>query len=185
LEIQSAIGTITQSIPLTYYANAVQAQYPIQNKINAGFETDGRVIRFQLPNEYDKSKTIVIDPFVSGTGTLAGVNAGKAKDVDFDYAGNIFVSGGGDGTVHKLAKYDANGVLQWTFSGSLAVPAWTFGSYYGGWVVEKNTGNVYLGQGFAPAGGFRIIRLNNAGCLIIILRPVTPAFRKLENVLEL
>ncbi len=179
LNIQSEIGAVTQRIPLTYYANTVQHNYPTKDRINSAFQNNNGIISFNLPMGYDSSKTIVIDPFVSGTGTLSGINAGKAKDVDFDYAGNIFVSGGGDGSVHKLAKYDANGVLQWTFNGSLTVPAWTFGSYYGGWVVEKNTGNVYLGQGFAPAGGFKIIRLNNAGVFDNYMTTGNPSF--LEN----
>ncbi|MBL0340120.1 MAG: T9SS type A sorting domain-containing protein [Bacteroidetes bacterium] len=83
--------------------------------------------------------------------------------MDFDYAGNVYITGGGDGSVHKLAKFNAAGILQWTFSGSLTIPSWTFGTYYGGWVVEKTTGNVYLGQGFAPSGGHRIIRINTTG----------------------
>lgn len=91
---------------------------------------------------------MIIDPFVTATGNLIGINAGKAKDVDFDYAGNVYISGGGDGTLHKLAKYDPNGVLLWTFTGTIALPSWSFGPYYGGWVVEKSTGNIYMGHGF-------------------------------------
>ena len=105
----------------------------------------------------------MVDPFVTATANLTGANTNKAKDVDFDYAGNVYVTGGGDGSVYKLAKYDAGGVLQWTFSGSLTVPAWTFGPYYGGWVVEKSTGNIYLGHGFNPSTGYQVSRLNTSG----------------------
>src|SRR5437764_1459682 len=82
-----------------------------------------------MPQNYDHTKSLIIDPFVSATGNLTGLNSGKAKDVDFDYSGNVYVTGGGNGTVHQLAKFDANGVLQWTFSGTLTIPSWTFGSY--------------------------------------------------------
>jgi hypothetical protein len=51
---------------------------------------------------------------------------------------------------HQLAKFDAAGNLQWTFNGTLTIPSWTFGGYWGGWMVEKPTGNIYLGQGFNP-----------------------------------
>jgi hypothetical protein len=38
---------------------------------------------------------LIIDPFVTPTTTLTGTNAGEANDIDFDYEGNIYVSGGG------------------------------------------------------------------------------------------
>ena len=88
-----------------------------------------------------------------------------AKDVDFDFSGNVYVSGGGDNASSNnlLAKYDAAGNLLWTFSGIISLPFWNFGSHYGGWVVEKPTGLCYLGQGFNPSTGFQIIRLNADG----------------------
>jgi gliding motility-associated-like protein len=99
--------------------------------------------------------------FYTDTSTLTDVNAGIAKDIDFDYAGNIYVSGGGSMMTHQLAKFDASGNLLWTFSGSLSAPMWTFGINYGGWVVEKTTGNIYLGQG--GTGSFQIVRLGPSG----------------------
>jgi hypothetical protein len=161
LHVYSDINSIIQSVPVVYYGNAITTTPA--NLIQAEYQIAKRTVRINFPMNYDASKSIVIDPFVTSAANLTGANAGKAKDVDFDYNGNVFVTGGGDGSIYKLAKYDPNGVLQWTFSGALAVPAWTFGTYYGGWVVEKNTGNTYLGQGFAPGVGFRVIRLNAAG----------------------
>ena len=126
------------------------------------FQKENNIISFRV-TDYDTSKTLIIDPFVSNTNNLTGANNGIAKDIDFDYAGNIYVTGGGDGiTAHKIAKFDINGNLQWTFNGTLAVPAWAFGTTYGGWVVEKTTGNIFLGQGLAPSGS-QIIRLTTSG----------------------
>lgn len=131
--------------------------------VTSSFKREKNIIGFFV-GDYDKSKTLCIDPFVSSTGTLTGTNRGIAKDIDFDYDGNIYVAGGGDGiTSHKLAKYNAAGILQWTFSGSLTTPSWSFGASYGGWVVEKQTGNIFLGQGMIIPNGSRIIRLNTAG----------------------
>lgn len=158
LIVQSDIDKISVTNAVCYYTdNDLQ-------KFSASFLINKNEISFKLPAGYNAAKTLVIDPFVSTTGTLTGVNpyAGKAKDVDFDYAGNVYVSGGGDGGAQKLAKYDQNGTLLWTFNGILAVPGWTFGPSQGGWVVEKQTGNIYLGQGLA-GGGFRVVRLNAAG----------------------
>ena len=159
LIIKSDINGITESIPVSYYADENNSS----EKISSSYLIKGKEISFELSAGYDKSRSIIIDPFISATTNLTGANLGKAKDVDFDYAGNVFVTGGGDGSVYKLSKFNSAGVLQWTFSGALAVPAWTFGPYYGGWVVEKSTGNVYLGHGFNPATGYQVIRLNPAG----------------------
>jgi gliding motility-associated-like protein len=156
LIISSDIDDISQSAPLCYYAD------DNNQKINSSFKINNKETSFDLPAGYNNSKAMIIDPFVSNTSSLSGNNAGKAKDIDFDYAGNIYVSGGGDGSMQKMAKFNATGVLQWTFSGSLTLPMWTFGPSEGGWVVEKTTGNIYLGQGLA-GGGFRVIRLNTAG----------------------
>jgi guanyl-specific ribonuclease Sa len=161
LLVRSDINGVTESIPVSYYGNKVLNKNT--GEIKSACTIAGNEISFSFPEGYDKTKTIIIDPFVTATGNLNGVNAGKAKDVDFDYAGNIYATGGGDGTVYKLAKYNAAGVLQWTFNGSIALPSWTFGAYYGGWVVEKNTGNIYLGQGFSPTTGYRVIRISTTG----------------------
>lgn len=154
------IGSDIQEISVTnvvcYYADDVN------QKISSSFSINKNEISFILPESYNKEKTVVIDPFVSGTGGLSGSDAGKAKDIDFDYAGNIYVAGGGDGSIQKLAKYNSSGVLQWTFNGSLSTPSWNFGGSHGGWVVEKISGNIYLGQGLAGSG-FRIIRLSSQG----------------------
>lgn len=162
LFISSDIDGISSSVPVSYYGNVV-LQQPT-NDILSDYKISGNEISFSLPQGYDPSKALVIDPFVSSTATLAGLNAGKAKDVDFDYAGNIYVTGGGAMTgTNNLAKFNAAGALQWTFNGSLAIPTWTYGTYYGGWMVEKPSGNVYLGQGFQPSTGFRVIRISTTG----------------------
>lgn len=155
--VKTGIGRITESAPVAYYADDGKAKVALLSTI------EKRMLRFTAPAGYDRHRTLIIDPFISAATNLTGTNAGKAKDVDFDYAGNIYVTGGGDGNVYQLAKYSASGTWQWTFNGSLSIPYWTFGTYYGGWVVEKNTGSTYLGQGFNFSTGFAIVRINTAG----------------------
>ena len=177
LVLQTDIDKVTISIPVAFYGNSLQdktaAGIVVQQKIN------DKLIRFAFPEGYDSSRALVIDPFVTGTtATLGGLNAGKAKDVDYDYAGNIYVTGGGNGTVHQLAKYNASGALQWTFNGTLTIPSWTFGTYWGGWMVEKPTGNVYLGQGFNPTTGFQVIRISSTGLYDNFITAANPNFRE-------
>lgn len=169
LIISSGIDEVLVSTAQCYYADN-NAQ-----KFSSPFEIKNNSISFKLPENYDRQKVLVIDPFVSGTGGLSGSDAGKAKDIDFDYAGNIYVVGGGDGNAQKLSKYNSSGVLQWTFNGSLSSPSWNFGGSHGGWVVEKISGNIYMGQGLAGSG-FRVIRLTTGGSYDEYVTTADPAF---------
>ncbi len=158
LFIKTKIGGLLHTAPFCFYKDDKQTSLDIK------FSLENDVAGFVSAVPLNNNRTIIIDPFVSTTTNLLGLNAGKAKDVDFDYAGNVYVTGGGSQpTNHSLAKYDAAGVLQWTFSGALTIPSWTFGTYYGGWMVEKPTGNVFMGQGFNYPTGFQVIRLSTTG----------------------
>lgn len=169
LIISSGIDEISVSAADCYYAdNSIQ-------KFISPFRVNNNHISFKLPENYDRQKILVIDPFVSGTGGLSGSDAGKAKDIDFDFAGNVYVAGGGDGNAQKLSKYNSSGVLQWTFNGSLSSPSWNFGGSHGGWVVEKISGNIYMGQGLAGSG-FRVIRLTTDGTYDEYITTADPAF---------
>ncbi|MBL0051918.1 MAG: hypothetical protein IPP29_10635 [Bacteroidetes bacterium] len=165
LILRTSAGSTIHSIPVSYYGQDIIEAKSITTKVESAFEINKNTVSFSFPGSYDKAKSLIVDPFVSSTANLTGIgsNAGIAKDVDFDYAGNVYVTGGGNGQSYKLAKFNSAGVLQWTFNGVLTIPAWTFGMYYGGWVVDKTNGNIYLGQGFAPSGGHRVVRINTTG----------------------
>ena len=179
LIVNSEIDKISASAPLAYYSSNFDDSNSNQEKIEIAYAIQHNTVSFKFPKGYDSTKPVVIDPFITSTANLTGANTGKAKDIDFDYAGNAYVTGGGDGTVYKLAKFDASGTLQWTFNGSMTLPTWSFGTYYGGWVVDKTSGNIYLGQGFAPSGGFRIIRISTTGLYDNYITTANPSF--LEN----
>ncbi len=175
LSIHSTIDGMEMSVPVSYYGNHLLKA--ARNEVPVQFYLTNKTLRFQPASSYDPSHPLVIDPFITGTGNLTGLNNGKAKDVDFDYAGNMYVTGGGAFTGnHSLAKFSAAGTLQWTFNGSLSIPTWTFGTYYGGWMVEKPTGNVYLGQGFSPATGFNVIRISSTGLYDNYITTANPSF---------
>ena len=175
LIISSDIDGILSTVPVSYYGNRLRQN--ATGAVGTSYNIENNIVRFAFPQGYDHQQPFVIDPFVSGTGNLTGLNAGKAKDVDFDYAGNIYVTGGGAMTsTNSLAKYNAAGVLQWTFNGSLTIPTWTYGTYYGGWMVEKPTGNVYLGQGFQPSTGFSVIRISTTGLYDNYITTANPSF---------
>jgi gliding motility-associated-like protein len=161
LIVRSDIGEIMNSVPVSYYPSDQESNH--SGKVNSAYTIINNETSFYFPQGYDKTKAMVIDPFISSTSNLTGgaTNSGKAKDIDFDYDGNVYVTGGGTNAFHKLAKYDSLGNLLWTFNGSLTTPAWVFGSSYGGWAVEKSTGKIYLGQGFNVNS--QVIRLDQSG----------------------
>ncbi len=169
LNIFSTINGICETVPVSFISvtNQLKLKQDIKTEksfYKTSFQKDNNIISFAIA-DYDKTKTLIIDPFISSTSNLTGANNGIAKDVDFDYEGNIYVAGGGGSGFLpcKLAKFDPNGLLLWTFHGTLTTPAWIFGITMGGWVVEKTTGNIYLGQGLGVPDGSVNIRLNTAG----------------------
>jgi gliding motility-associated-like protein len=184
LVIASDIDGFTHSAPVCYYNDSVtidrnarfrQETPQVRSVIKNG------VLSFSPPSGYRADRTLVIDPFISSTTSLVGTYAGKAKDVNFDYAGNLYVAGGGDRGQYELAKYDPSGTLVWTFSGSVPAvpyPGWTFGQMFGGWTVEKSTGYVYLGQGLNSAGA-QVIRLNPNGQYDNFITTANPNLREI------
>lgn len=158
LLVHSPLETITLSAPKAFYADDPS------KKLAVSFKLSGNTVQFYFPAGYDKTRAVLIDPFISTTASLTGANTGIAKDIDFDYEGNIYVSGGGNATMYMLAKYNAAGVLQWTFNGGpiAAAANWSFGLNYGGFVVDKNSGQTYLSQGWNTTG-VRVARLSTAG----------------------
>ena len=118
-------------------------------------------IAFKVQSNYDKSKTLIIDPWVASTSSLATNSYGY--DVDYDNAGNLFVYGGT--TPCKASKYSPTGTLIWTFSGVLASPSFStsgMGPYASNFVVLRSNGKSYYGEAL-NSNGARIIRLDANG----------------------
>lgn len=182
LMVYSDIDGVLVTVPVSYYGASLLSDSEAAFKTE--YKLSKNVLTFSFPEGYDNTKAIVIDPFVTTTSNLTGTNAGKAIDVDFDYNGNVYIAGGGNivssfaaGASHKHAKYNSAGVLEWTFNGVLTIPSWQADYYYGGWVVDKATGNLYIGQGYAAAG-FRVIRLNTTGLYDNYISTGNPAFQE-------
>jgi gliding motility-associated-like protein len=167
--ITAAAGAITHSAPVSFQSPEVNAAGAVKYKNNgtrvASFFTSHQNTLAFKTAAYDTGITLVIDPFISVSSGFSGTNDKIGREVDFDYQGNVYVVGGGEYAASQLSKFNAAGVLQWTFSGILQPPqpAWQFGNEYGGFAVEKSTGKCYIGQGFNTFEGTRIVRLNTAG----------------------
>jgi gliding motility-associated-like protein len=159
LVVNSGMGCITESAPVSYYAD--ERSNPVGKPIESRHVLKGKARSFLLPGGYDHHRRLVIDPFLSSTASaLTGLNAGKVMQVDYDYSGDVYVQGGTN-EAGQIAKFDPAGNLLWRFASSVPGINWTYGDNFGGWAVEKTTGNVYVGQG-SRGYGCSIIRLNGA-----------------------
>ncbi|MBI2269051.1 MAG: hypothetical protein HYU69_01700 [Bacteroidetes bacterium] len=117
IRITAIAGDIVDSAPITFYNDD-------QTIIPSSFNLDGNIINFKTA-EYDRSRTITIDPWTT-TPILPGSN--KAYDVERDNAGNIYVYGGN--APYTLLKYNSSGTLIWSFTSA------NNNFFYGDLVVE-------------------------------------------------
>ena len=152
-----------------YGLNVVQGGIAIPSKYNF----DGHYFSFDIAYNLKSNIGFVIDPFVLSISNLrsGGPGNSKATDVDYDFASNLYVFGGGSASFlnpqnQRIAKYSSNGTHRWTFMGNVPSINWdskgTNGAF-GNFIVDKRNGKIYVGQGFENNIGTRIIRLDSNG----------------------
>ena len=146
-----------------FLEHAPKSFYKNKQSILSSFTLNKDTLGFNFQQPYDSTQTVIIDPWVTPLTTLT--NANNGYDVDYDYAGNLYVYGGGSPNTAvscKIAKYSPTGVLLWTFPTVLAGIGWNnvgLSGIPGNCVVNKFTQKVYTGETF----GCKIIRLDING----------------------
>lgn len=170
--IETSVDNVSERFLKAYYEDGEIV--PLYYKMR------GNIISFECDEALHANRKLIIDPWVTATTTLTGLinaNGGenKAYDVDYDIEGNLVVIGGGGVTANapnafpKIAKYDPNGVLLWTFSGVIPSIPWnsspgtTNYARVGNLVVDKLNGKTYVSQGLHVFNGAQIIRLDPLG----------------------
>ena len=131
------------------------------NAVSASFALNKNVVSFTTVN-YDKSKTLIIDPLLTTT-SFTGTN--KAYDLQYDLAGNVYVMGGGDATEYQLQKYNAGGTLQWTYTSTFAYKFSGY-YYYGGFTTDNRSGSSYIAEGLDYTTGCLVEKVNASGALV-------------------
>ncbi len=141
-------GDIIDQAPVTFYDN------DHSNIVNSSFELDGNIASFKL-GTYDKSKTLIIDPW---TINPAFPQLNRAYDITKNVVGEVYVYGGGTGVSgsggYIIKKYTSGGALLWSYA-TTALP----GKWYGDMALDF-TSNCYISDG---AWGGMIIKLSPAG----------------------
>lgn len=140
--------------------------YTAENKkIDIEYKLEKNKLGFISNSPLNSNASLTIDPWIGSISTLAVNN--KGFDVDYDFSGNLYVYGGGNaagGDYFKIAKYNSAGVLQWTFMGFIVSPPWSTNptaEYAGNFLVNKENGSVYTGQGYGFSAS--LIRLRTDG----------------------
>ena len=152
-------GNVIIKTPVIDITEFAPISYQDKKKIESSFKINDNLISFNVPN-YDYSKELKIDPWVVN---IAFATNNYAFDVDYDYAGNLYVYGGIGPFL--ISKYSPSGVLIWTFNGTVPSVSWTsipFSNYAGNFIVDKFSGKIYTGQGYVSSGT-RIVRLTTNG----------------------
>lgn len=121
-----------------------------QLELPSAYVLNGNNISFSLPN-YDNSKTIVIDPWTDLPND-PGSNWNCAWECETDALGNAYAIFGV--MPLQLRKYNAAGVIQWTYNTTYDSTAWL------GTFVTDDAGNSFVTNGstaalrrVSPAGG--------------------------------
>jgi len=155
-------GELIIPSPLFDLAEQTPVSWSGEQSVKVAFTERKDTIQFNVLSDYNKQKTLIIDPWVGTITTLTSNTYGY--DVDFDDFGNTYVYGGS--IPCKAAKYNATGTLLWTFSGVLSSPAFSTsgvgGFYASNFVVLRSNGKTYYGEALNTTGA-RIMRLDANG----------------------
>ena len=145
IRISTKFGDIIDHAPLTFYQNNNSSV------IASNFIKSGKTVSFQLEN-YDKTKTVVIDPWTQ-TPAFA-TNWDCVWECEKDGAGNVYLIGGV--SPMQLIKYNAAGAIQWTYNTPYDTTAWL------GTFATDNAGNSYVTQGSVA----QIVKVSTAGAVV-------------------
>ena len=148
LEIETSLGTLKENIPSAYLISSERNYLPVK------FVLDKNILSFQV-NDYDKNKTLVIDPtiiwgtYYGGSGIDQGYGITRDQNNNIYFTGqtfsssNIATSGSYQSTYGQtgdafVVKFNSAGVRQWgTYFGSFLVDG-------GNAIAVDSSGNVFM-----------------------------------------
>ena len=165
--IKTPVGDIIDHAPFSFYKESSE-------KISSSFLLNENTVSFQLHTpitDYSIPITIIIDPWTITPLSLTSNNI--AYDIDCDFNGNVYVSGGE--APFKLAKYDNSGSFLWVFENP-----WAWGDvvYYSVPCVLPHSGTTFIGEGYADASS-RIMKIRPNGNLQLNFSPPTPTAQEI------
>ncbi|MEI8202215.1 MAG: hypothetical protein WCH34_04335, partial [Bacteroidota bacterium] len=153
--VNSKMNTFTDHFPICNYegGGSIDVSYSLKNKVES----------FYFKKAYDKSKTIIIDPWTTNPLFAGGYN--DAYEVDWDDNDNVYAYGSWGPS--KLVKLNSAGVIQWTFNATTINT--NTDAQWGDFAVDRVTGTSYLVEGYnsglAGGAGARSLKVRSDGTL--------------------
>ncbi|HSY76959.1 MAG TPA: hypothetical protein VK890_08895, partial [Bacteroidia bacterium] len=147
IEHADSLNDITDHTPVSFYEDG--------GDVNVKYMVNGRTESFAVNGDYDKTRTLVIDPWSTAVSFAGGYQ--NAYDVDWDNAGNVYVYGGYN--PFQLVKLNSSGTIIWTYTTS-----WPVGTtVYGCFATDRITQECYLGEGVNNLTGATAVKISPAG----------------------
>jgi gliding motility-associated-like protein len=142
---------------LTDHAPNASVEGDFNSSVTVSYHLEGNTESYRAEGNYDKSKTLVIDPWI--TDPLFASIYNRAYDLDYDFYGNVYVFG--SYMPYQLEKFNSAGVPQWVFNAS------SFNSYgsYGDVAVDRKNGTSYITEGYDNSGAMAM-KINTYGTLL-------------------
>jgi gliding motility-associated-like protein len=146
LHIKTKLGDIVEHAPISFYASNTD------KIISSSFSVSHQVVSINI-DYYDHSRTLIVDPWIQTPTYNTGWRC--SWECERDGSGNVYVIGGV--MPMQLLKYNAAGVLQWTYN----TPYDTSNAWLGTFAVD-NAGNSYVTAGSTA----KIQKVNTNGTLV-------------------
>lgn len=148
--IKSEFGDFIDHAPLCFYESG-------STLVNSAFVIRDNKACFNIIGGYDRSKTLIIDPWVTNPNFT---NFNSAYDLEYDLSGNVYVYGG-PLSLPQLVKLNSSGVIQWVYN--------LFGEgYHGDIATDEVSGTTYYSDGFGGNGGTtgaKMFKISTGGVL--------------------
>ncbi|MGP8213947.1 MAG: gliding motility-associated C-terminal domain-containing protein [Bacteroidia bacterium] len=143
VNVDNQISTFTDHAPVSSYLEG--------GTVDVEYAVNGTEESFAVKGNYDKTKTLVIDPW---TNPNTGVSNNEAYDIDYDNYGNVFVGGGYD--PYQVSKFNSTGTRQWTtdvFGTDNSNSGYDI-TVWGDFAVDHHSGETYAVEGFNNNGAW-------------------------------
>jgi hypothetical protein len=145
VHISTKFGDIIDHLPFTFY------ELDSEKEIKSSFLVNENIISFEVDN-YDQSKTIVIDPWTQAP--AFNTNWDCVWECEKDASGNVYIIGGV--LPMQIIKYNSTGAMQWVYTTPYDTTSW-LGSF-----VVDDVGNSYVSLGSIG----RLQKINSSGSMV-------------------
>jgi len=152
--VKTIAGELIDHAPESFYADTktqVESRFRIERE---------NCIGFTLPEDYDKSKVVIIDPWQIVPTIYGGTGV---YDAGYDNSGNVYIEFAATNSYPQISKYDPSGNFLWTLN------MFPISNYYSRFCVTPS-GSIFLASGAFGGSGGKLDKVSNSGTLVDSVR---------------